>query len=110
MMNGVFIYFIELGNDYFIFLMDEFMGFFYLVIEFDYENVLCYCLIVSVRDKGVLFCRVEVFVIVIIVIDDENDNMFWFNFEVYIVVVFENIIFGIYVCLVYVDDKDFYLN
>lgn len=108
--NGALIYSIESGNDHSTFLMDESMGSLYLATELDHENVSRYCLIVSVRDKGVPSRRAEVSATVIIVIDDENDNMPRFNSEVYTAAVFENITSGTYVCSVHADDKDSHLN
>ena len=108
--NGALIYSIESGNDHSTFLMDESMGSLYLATELDHEIVSRYCLIVSVRDKGVPSRRAEVSATVIIVIDDENDNMPRFNSEVYTAAVFENITSGTYVCSVHADDKDSHLN
>lgn len=50
MLNGVLNYFIMVEIENFIFLLDEILGIFFLVRNFDYENVLCYYLIISVID------------------------------------------------------------
>ena len=108
--NGALVYSIESGNYHSTFLLDESMGSLYLATELDHENVSCYRLIVSVKDKGVPSRRAEVSATVIIAIDDENDNMPRFNSEVYNAAVFENITSGTYVCSVHAYDKDSHLN